>query len=295
MRPLALSAALLVAAAPLRADPIPDAVAAMIDAVAANPDQLKIVADAARKTNPAAVAEIDARLAAIDRDRAAAEQARYASQGTLDGWSGSGEVGAFASSGNTSNTGIAIAARATKRGLKWRHTARAVIDYQRERGRTSKERYVLGYEGNRTISDNAYALVAGSYESDRFSGFNHRFAETVGLGYKVVDTARVRVAFEGGPALRQTRFTDGNDRVNFAARGATDLRWTVTPRWTLTNNSSVYYDDFNISFQALTAATGKLYGALSARASVQYNSESNPPPGRRNADTTSRMTLVYSF
>jgi hypothetical protein len=35
-------------------------------------------------------------------------------------------------------------------------------------------------------------------------------------------------------------------------------------------------------------------GALSARASFPYNSESNPPAGRKNSDTTSRVALVYS-
>lgn len=281
---------------------LPASVAAMIEAVAGDEQQLKIVANAARKTNPAHVTEIDAKVAAITQTyaeeaavKAEETKTRLATQRPLEGWSGSGEVGAFSSSGNTNNSGVAIAARATKSGLKWRHTARATIDYQRENGLTSKERYVVGYEGNRTISDDAYALISGGYESDRFSGFNHRFSQSIGIGYKLVDETAVRIALEGGPALRQTLFTNGVDNVAFAARAATDMRWAATPRWTLTSNSAVFFDNFNISFQSLTSATGKLNGALSARASFQYNSESNPPDGRKTTDTTSRMTLVYSF
>ena len=287
--------ALALMATPLQAEPIPDAVAAMIDAVADDPEQLRIVANAARKTNPAAITEIDTKVATIARLRTEQTEAELAAQGTLDGWTGSGEVGAFASSGNTSNSGVAIAARVTKRGVNWRHTARAAVDYQREAGLTSKERYFAAYEGNRTISPTAYALVSTTYERDRFSGFDHRLSQSVGIGYKVVDNAAVRIAFEGGPALRETWFTNGVDNITVAARAATDMRWSVTPRWTLTNNSAVYYDDFNVSLQSLTAATGKLGGSLSARASIQYNSESNPPIGRRKADTTSRLTLVYEF
>lgn len=285
----------LLVAGMAKATPIPDAVAAMLDAAAGDPDDLKTVAKFARQTNPGASAEIDAKVAAVAVARAEERAAELALQGALEGWTGSGEAGAFASSGNTSNTGVAIGVTVTKDTLQWRHNLRAIVDYQREDGQTSKERWFLGYEGNYNITPNLYALLTLGYERDRFSGFDRRFSESIGLGYKLVNTPDLRVALEGGTALRQTANTGGRHESRFAARSAANIWWRIGSDMTLTQNASIFSDNLNTSLASLTALTAKLGGDLSARASFQLNTESSPPEGRRKSDTTSRLTLVYGF
>lgn len=277
------------------AAPIPDAVAAMIDAAAGDEAQLKIVADLAKKTNPQSVTEIDAKLGAIAAANATAKEEKLASQGVFEGWSGSGEAGAFLSTGNTDTQGVALGLALSKETRKWKHTLRGAVDYQRQDGVTTRERYFAGYEGHYNISDNLYALGTLSYERDQFSGFDRRFSQSLGLGYKVINTETLRLALEAGPALRQTKFTDGVSSNTFAARGALDFWWQIGPGFELTENATVFYDSFNTSFQSITALTAKLTGAFSARASFQFNSESNPPLDRRNTDTITRLTLVYAF
>ncbi len=290
-----LSMILTATVTPAAAAPLPAPVAAMLDAVRSDPDQLQKMAEVAKRTYPASTAEIDEIVAAMRADDAAARTRKLASQRAFEGWSGTGELGAFTSSGNTRNSGMALAGRLVKQGVNWKHGARSAVDYQRENGRTSKERYFAGYEGNYSVSARGYGLLTSSYERDRFSGFDHRFAQSVGVGYKLIERPTLKMALEGGPALRQTRFTNGLDDVGFAFRSAANLRWDATPKLAFTQNASVYHDTFNTSLQSLAATTAKLNGALSARASFQLNTESNPPAGRRTADTTSRLTLVYSF
>lgn len=277
------------------AAPIPDAVAAMIDAAAGDPVQLKAVADVAKKTNPNSVAEIDGKVAAIEKSRADAREAQLASQGFFQGWTGSGEAGGFISSGNTQNRGAAVGLTLTKETRKWKHALRGLVDYQEDNGRVSRERYFAGYEGNYNITTDFYALMTLSYERDPFTGFNRRFSESLGLGYKLINSPRLVVAVEGGPALRQTRFVSGLEDNSFAARGAVNAKWIINDNLTLTENATIFYDDFNTSLYSLTALTAKLSGALSARLSFQFNSESNPPPGREDVDTVTRATVVYSF
>ncbi len=288
------SSALLLAAA-VHAAPMPDAIGAMLDAAAGDAAQLATIATIAKKTNPAAAAEIDARVAALTKAQADAKTDKLAHQSFSEGWSGSGEAGGFTSSGNTSNTGVAIGVSLTKETRKWKHSVRGLVDYQRDNGVTSKERYFAGYEGNYNITRRLYALGTLAYEKDKFSGFNRRFSESLGIGYKVVDSENFRFAVEGGPALRQTLYTNHLDKNSFAARGAANIWWHFNPNISLTEGATVFYDSFNTSFQSLTALTAKLNGALSARASVQFNNESNPPLGRKNSDTTTRLTLVYAF
>jgi putative salt-induced outer membrane protein len=285
----------LFAAGAATAAPIPDAVAAMIDAAAGDEAQLKTITDIAKKTNPDSAAEIDAKVAAIAAAQASAKEEKLASQDFFEGWSGSGEAGGFISTGNTSTRGVAVGVNVAKETRSWKHSLRGFVDYQRQDGVTTRERYFAGYEGNYNISPNLYALLTLAYERDTFSGFNRRFAESLGLGYKIVNSDTFKLAVEAGPALRQTRFTDGVTSNTFAARGAGNLIWTISPAVEFTENATVFYDSFNTSFQSISALTAKLNGALSARASFQFNSESNPPLGLKKTDTTSRVTLVYAF
>lgn len=294
MRP-ALPLLLLLAAAPALAEPIPPPVAAMIEAAAANPDQLKVVADIAKRTNPASAAEIDAKVAAIRAEATRAREEKLARQGVLEGWTGNGELGGFISSGNTENRGLAIGINLNKETRHWKHGLRGQVDYQEDQGVTSRERYFAGYEGNWKFSPRGFAVLALSYERDRFTGFSGRLTQALGLGYRLVDGRRFTLAFDGGPALRQTRFTNGVNEDVLAARAALNGRWQITRNLSLTETATYYADNVNSSLLSLTQLSARLNGRLSARLSMQINNEGNPPPGRENTDSVTRATLVYSF
>lgn len=278
-----------------RAEPIPPAVAAMIEAAAANPDHLKVVADIARRTNPASAAEIDAQVGVIEGERARRREQQLANQTFLQGWSGQGEAGGFVSTGNTSNRGAAVGVNLAKESLHFKHSLRGIVDYQEDRGLVSRERYFAGYEGNWKFNRRGFLVLALSWEQDRFTGFTSRFAQGLGIGYRLVDTPSLSIALDGGPALRQTRFVDGLNETALAARLAVNAKWVITPRLTLTQTASYYADNLNSSLLSLTQVTAKLNGRISARLSYQINNEANPPPGRLSNDTVTRATLVYNF
>ena len=281
--------------APLQAAQIPPAIEAMLEAVADRPEQLKIIADVARRTHPDAASEIGARVAVFEKARAEAREAKLAEQGLLDGWTGQGELGGSSSRGNTNVTGLSLGVTLGKTTRKATHNLRGQFDWQRNQNVVVRERVLASYEGNFNITPDLYSLSTLSYERDRFSGFTGRYSGSLGMGWRLATGPRLRMALEAGPALRQTAFTNGNEETSIAARGGMTARWTISPTLTLTENSSVYIDSFNTSFASLTSLTARINGALSARASLQINTESNPPQGRRNSDTTSRATIVYSF
>ena len=276
------------------AAPIPPAVAEMIDAAASDPAKLKIVAGVAKQTNPDSAAEIDARVAAFEASAARAREERLAQQGMLEGWSGQGEAGGFISSGNTENRGLAVGVNLTKETRRWKHALRGIIDYQEDNGATSRERYFAGYEGNWKFNGRGFAVLALSWEQDRFTGFSSRFTEALGIGYRLVDTPRLNIAVDGGPALRQTRFVNGITENTLAARAALNAKWVISDRLTFTETATYYADNVNSSLLSLSQLTATLNGRLSARVSVQINNEANPPPGRENTDTMTRATLVYN-
>jgi len=287
----------LMAASPALASPLPDNIAAMIRAAADTGDAatLKTTADLAKKTNPDSAVEIDVLVA--DLQKAAEDQrlAKLESQGFFQGWKGQGQAGAAITTGNTESEGFSLGLNLSKEGVRWRHAILATADYARENGETSRNRQFASYEANYKFNDRWYALGLGSWEHDRFAGFDRRFSETIGVGYTVIKSPDMTLNLEAGPALRQTRYITGESENKFAGRAALGYAWTINPGIVLTEDATYYGQSGDSTITSITALTLKVRGALSVQGSFLINHESNPPLGLKQTDTTSRLTLVYGF
>lgn len=279
------------------AAPVPPPVADMLKAAVNGGDAgtVQVAVDLAKKTNPQSATEIDRLVAQYQAEAKARREAKLRRQGFLRGWSGQGQVGAAYSTGNSRNTAVALGFSLKRDGLYWRHALTATADYQHNDGADQRERYFASYESNYKVTDRFYVLGVFSWERDRFSGFTSRLSEALGLGYSVIKTPTMTLNLEGGPALRQTRYITGENENNFAGRAAIDYQWQITPTLNFSQNLAAYGQSSDSTVTSNTALTTKLLGNLSAQLSFLAQYESNPPLGLENTDTTSRVTLVYSF
>ncbi|HVV26643.1 MAG TPA: DUF481 domain-containing protein [Rhizomicrobium sp.] len=279
------------------AEPVPGKVADMIRAAAADGDAAELAATvkAAKKANPDSSAEIDALVSQLQAEADARHQADLERQGFFDGWSGQGEAGLSNSTGNTRSTTLALGLNFLKTGLRWDHALNGTVDYQRDNGVETKSRYFAGYNAHYKFDDRFYALGLLSWEGDRFSGFSSRLSESVGLGYFLLKEPDMSLSVEAGPALRQTDYIVGGSENSFAGRAAANYQWTILPDLVFTEAVSFYGESRDSTLISDTGLTVHLIGALSARASYHVQYESNPPLALEKTDTTSRLTLVYSF
>ncbi len=279
---------------------LPEPVKAMIEAAIAskNDEEVQTIVKFAKSTNKDDIAEIDTLLAPYEAEKlAAAKQAedeKYAG-GIFANWTGQGELGAFRSTGNTSNTGVSGGLALTKEGRKWRHNLKALADFQRTNGVTTKEQFLAAYEPNYKINDRLYAYGLGQYERDRFQGFSARYSASAGLGYSVIKNEKITLDVKAGPAWRQTQFVGGGSDSALAGLGALDFGWQISPNLRFSESAAAYVQSGNSTFTSTTALDAKLVGALSARFSYSVDHETNPPAGLLNTDTISRVTLVYDF
>ncbi|TCP34013.1 DUF481 domain-containing protein [Sphingomonas sp. BK235] len=227
--------------------------------------------------------------------RARARNERLQQASAFELWSGRIEAGGFVSSGNSNITGLTGSLDLTREGLRWRHRVVAQADFQRTDGVTSRARYTAGYQPNYKINDRAYIYGNAQYESDRFLGYDSRFAISSGIGYGVLRRSGLTLDLEAGPAFRQTDFTDGLMQSSLAGRGSMNLNWTVLSGLSITQEASAYLERYNSTVRSVSAIEAKLLGPLSARASYTVQYESEPPDGRLSTDTLSRLSLIYSF
>ncbi|WBX85435.1 DUF481 domain-containing protein [Sphingosinicella microcystinivorans] len=281
---------------------LPAPVAEMIRA--AEPGQLDTIAALARRTQPQAIAEIDALVSEIRAAHEAEKQRRQAlaTQGFTNGWEGEAALGATFTSGNTDQQGASGKIDLVKQGLTWRHRLFAEADFQESDGARTRERYGASYQADHRFSPRFYTFGFVGWESDRFAGFTRRFTESAGFGWIAAQRPRLRLAFEGGPAHRQTRLAfdelepdADRSRSELSVRGKTNLRWTVIGDLIFTEDAGFIVGSGNDTLFANSALTTKLVGNLSTRLSFDVKHETDPPDERVKTDTVTRASLVYKF
>lgn len=299
----ALSAALLFSAAPAAAQ-LPEPVRAMIDAAIATGDEAKVrtVIEIARTTNPDDAGEIDAILASYESDlaelaaaEAAAEEEAMRSAGLFENWTGRGELGAFAATGNSENTGITASLGLTREGINWRHKLSGRADFQSTNGVTTREQFLAAYEPNLKLSARLFAYALAQYERDRFQGFEARYSFSGGLGYDVIDEETMTLSVKAGPAFRQTDFVSGTSDSSLAGLGSLDFDWQIADFIAVTQDASAFVQGGNSTFISDTGLQAGLSDRIKVRLSYTVEHDTDPPAGAVQTDTLSRLTLIYDF
>jgi putative salt-induced outer membrane protein len=313
--PLPAAAALLASAwaVPAQAE-LAAPVRAMIEAAIATGDPAKVatVVELARQTNTDEAAEINALHQSFltqRRELAAAEakEREHALRraGLFDNWSGRGQVGAFQSSGNSTDVGATLSLALERTGIDWQHRLRSTVDYQRSNGRTSREQYLVAYEPRYIFDSDLFAYALAQYESDRFQGFSSRLSASGGFGYQVVEGETLNLSLKAGPAWRRTDLVDGRTENNLGALAGLDFDWKILPKLTLTQDTDLVAETGGQATAIITSAatsvllaTGleaKISDGLTTRLSYTVDYNSNPPPNAVSTDTLTRFTLVYGF
>jgi len=279
------------------AEPIPEPIVRIIVEAAKTGDPARLLStiDLAKTTNPNSVAEIDALAARLQMDAETARLEKLKAQKFFQGWTGEGEVGASMTTGTTNGKTVALGIHLTKEDLEWRHKFAGIANYQRNNDVTATERYLASYEGNYKFTPRLYAFGLLQWEQDRFAGFASRFSESLGMGYAIVDTPMFNWQISGGPALRQTKLITHEAQGDTSAHLDTVFLWNITPNTVFNEELGTYLGGSDSTYLSTTSLTTRIMGDLSARASFNITSESNPPPGIDNTNTITRFTLVYNF
>lgn len=310
---LILGALLAMAATPASAE-LPEGARAMIEAAIATGDEAKVatVVALARSTWPDEHAEIDAlktdfqtALAARKAEVAQAEEEAIRTAGLFERWSGEGSLGGFLSSGNTDSIGVSAALKLKREGIEWTHAIRLRSDYQRQDGATSREQWLAAYEPRWQFDDDVFAYGLAQYERDRIQGYLGRYAISGGLGYRLVNSERLKLSIKAGPAYRVTEFADGTSVSGLAGLAGLDFDWQIFDRLKLTQDveavaetggaATVIIDSANTTINLTTGLDFRVTDRLRSRISYQLEYDSNPAAGAVNTDTHTRASLVYGF
>lgn len=211
-------------------------------------------------------------------------------------WDGSAELGLSATSGDTQEQAGTLGVKFNRAiGEDWEHKLNLNVDYARRQGETTKERYAADYALKWSMSERGYVYGLFDVEQDRRSGFDHRFAESVGIGYKLMERPDFKWSVEGGPGLRQSKLDTGQSENDMIGVISTTARYWFTPELSVGTDGKAFMGGDRTSLQNILDVKAKINGYLSARMSYQLNYDSNVPLGKHRINTITRATIVYDF
>ena len=220
-------------------------------------------------------------------------------------WFTSAVLGAISTSGNTTGTSVSGKIDARHETADWSNEyivsgffkEDEITDDDGERYRTrsaqrwtasAKAAYKLMKEGSR-------AFVLGSHVNDRFGAYTRYTSFAVGHGSQLYNTEDKALDVEIGPGYFSGERGSGERENGMTVRGAARFRWQVSPSAAFVQTMSVERGTSNVHSVAESALSTKINDTMQMKAAFSARNDSNVPADKKNMDTQTSLTLVYSF
>lgn len=192
-----LVALLLASGPPAFAEDLPPGLAELLRE--ANPKERDTIKNVAKRAYPEKRKAIDDLVDDIKDE----EEVRVAKSGFVKGWSGEGSLGGNISSGNTDEWNLSVGLDIKRKGPRCEHWIQASIDLNDVEGQRTDERVDAAYRARFDFEESRWFLFGSlRYDREPFQGTNHRFTESAGGGYELIDGASMAAPPSARPTSR---------------------------------------------------------------------------------------------
>jgi putative salt-induced outer membrane protein len=220
-------------------------------------------------------------------------------------WQTSAELGAINTSGNTAGTSITGKIDARQELDSWNNQYIFSAFFKEDEktdeagnnvNERSAERYLISAKGAYKLNtefDNVFMI--GSHTNDQFGAFEKYNTVAVGYGTRLYQAKTQHLDVEIGPGYFFGTRATGETENGLIIRGAAAYHWQISESAAFSQTMSVEYGDDNTRSIAETAVTAKINGAMQMKAAFLVQNDSDVQPDKKNTDTQTSLTLVYSF
>ncbi len=210
-------------------------------------------------------------------------------------WSGSASFGFLSTSGNTENSSLNTGLELGYSVGDWAHTFETLAIYADEDGATTAEAYEAAFKTEWDINDASFLFGRLRWRKDRFSSYDTQFSQTVGYGYRIIQTDIHQLSAEVGAGARQSDLVDGTREDEFITRAGLDYEWKLSETATFEQLVGVEAGDTNTYIETVTSLSAKVFGDLALVASYTIKHNTDVLPGTEETDTYTALTLEYTF
>ncbi|MFT4925351.1 MAG: putative salt-induced outer membrane protein [Phenylobacterium sp.] len=228
-------------------------------------------------------------------------------QNKAHSYRGDVELGIIMTTGNTETASARVAADVEQEFTDWRIEYVIDAQYQRsqfdtEMGRsereTTEQQVFLSYQGNYKLEQaNKSFFIFGSYNDDRFNGYDYQLTAATGYGWRFYDSAQSTIDVEVGPGYVWNELDNGSRRQGTILRSAVKYEQKLTEATKFRQDvvSEISFNGESSTTKAESSMLAQINGRLALKVSflIEYNSK--PEEQRKKIDTETGITLVYSF
>jgi putative salt-induced outer membrane protein YdiY len=232
------------------------------------------------------------------------------------------ELGLLTTSGNTNSTALKAKLNLKHELTRWRNQYVLEALYKEdqleveqggeiwEESQVTAEKYFASAQADYKLDSQHRALfVFGSYEEDKFSGYDYQAAVAVGYSDRLFQGTSSFLDYSVGPGMSfsrtdEVRAADGTLLEDNLTEESAMVRLSVlyqydfseTAKFTQTFASDVAVESgANTKTKAESAVTANINQSLAMKASFTITHNSEVPEDRVSSDRQTAITLVYSF
>ncbi|WP_209717115.1 YdiY family protein [Duganella sp. 1411] len=221
------------------------------------------------------------------------------------GWSTSAELGAISTSGNTVGTSVTGKIDSKQELPDWSNeyilagyfkdeqVTNADGEKVRER---SAQRYSLSAKAAyKLMQDRDRLFALATHVDDRFGAYLRYSTIGVGYGTQIYQSETKTLDVEIGPGYFRGARSTGETENGMTVRGAADFKWRLSESALFSQMLTVERGTSNIHSQAETALRTKINNTMQLKAAFSVRNDTSVPADKKNTDTQTSVTLVYSF
>ena len=216
---------------------------------------------------------------------------------------GEAELGILLTSGNTEETKVNGRLALKHETTMWRNTGEFSSRYTEADEETTAEEYQAALESDYKFDEQQYWFVRGSWEDDRFSGYDFESTLSTGYGNRVWQVGeRSFLDLSGGLGYRYNKLEEVNDDGDDAEKEAIarlaahfDYALSDTALFRQKLSTEIGLDENNTISQSETSLQTSIVGSLSMKAAFRVKHVSDAPAGTDKTDTETSLSLLYGF
>jgi putative salt-induced outer membrane protein len=223
----------------------------------------------------------------------------------LGSWHTSAELGAITTSGNTAGTSVTGKIDARQELADWSNQY-ILTGYFKEDERKqadgsqvtqkSAERFAISAKAAYKLVEVGNKLFAlASHVDDKFGAYTAYSTLAFGHSSSWYRAEDKTIDVELGPGYFNGTRATGETESGVTVRGAAALRWQLSDAAQFAQTVSVERGTSNVRSSAEAALYTKINGTMQMKAAFVARNDTNVPADKKNTDTQTSLTLVYSF
>jgi putative salt-induced outer membrane protein len=162
-------------------------------------------------------------------------------------------------------------------------------------GDTTAQRFYHVARGRRELSDITYLEIRGSYEDDRFSGYDYQADLTASYGRSWLHSIdNMSLDTDIGPGYRRSESPE-EDRSEVIVRLAGEYEWGISDTANFYQNVAMEFGQDSDIYRSETGVESEIMENISLRFSINIKHQTEVPFGKEKTDTQSAVTLVWNF